>query len=281
MDQENQPVNFLSIDVEDWFHVTNYAGVIPRSDWEHLEDRLPISLSKVLDIIDDYDVRATFFVLGWVAERNPELVRIIVDRGHEVASHGYEHGLLYDLGPDRFKQDLLRGLELVSAITGSEIIGYRAPSFTVTRDTEWVYSLLSEAGIRYDSSVYPLKRRRCGIPDAPLVPYDVDTPSGSVREFPIATLEIGGFRFPVGGGGYFRLFPYWVTSKAIKTLNRKGIPAVFYLHPWELDPDQPVPAGVPWRHRWKHRVNMKRTEYKFRRLCEEFEFQPLYRGMDK
>ncbi len=279
MDQENQLVNFLSIDVEDWFHVTNYAGVIQRSDWEQLEDRLLISLRKVLDILDDCDVKATFFVLGWIAERNPELVRSIVHRGHEVASHGYEHGLLYDLGPEGFKKDLLRGLELVSSVTGTDILGYRAPSFTVTRDTEWVYSILSEVGIRYDSSVYPLKRRRCGIPDAPLTPYDVDTPTGSVREFPIATLEIGGFRFPVGGGGYFRLFPYWVTSRAIKTLNRKGMPAVFYLHPWELDPDQPVPTGVPWRQRWKHRVNMKHTENKFRRLCDEFEFQPLCQGL--
>jgi polysaccharide deacetylase family protein (PEP-CTERM system associated) len=150
----------------------------------------------------------------------------------------------------------------------------------MTRDTEWAYSILSEAGIRYDSSVYPLKRRRCGIPDAPLTPYDVDTPSGVVREFPIATLDMGRFRIPVGGGGYFRLFPYSVTSMAVKRLNRKGIPAVFYLHPWELDPDQPVPRGVLWRQRWKHRVNLKHTEHKFRRLCEEFAFQPLCQGLN-
>jgi polysaccharide deacetylase family protein (PEP-CTERM system associated) len=280
MNQKSQPVNFLSIDVEDWFHVTNYAEAISRTNWERSENRISFSLNKVLDILDYYDVRATFFVLGWVAERHPEMIKGIIDRGHEVASHGYEHGLLYNLEPGGFREDLSRGLEIVSSITGSEILGYRAPSFTVTRDTEWAYSILSKAGIRYDSSVYPLKRKRCGIPDAPLIPYDIDTPSGVIREFPIATLEVGGLRFPMGGGGYFRLFPYSVTSMAIKRLNRKGIPAVFYLHPWELDPDQPVPAGVPWRQQWKHRVNLKQTEHKFRRLCEEFAFQPLYMGLN-
>lgn len=280
MAQKSQLINFLSIDVEDWFHVTNYAGVISKRTWDQSEDRLSYSLNKVLDILNEFDVKATFFVLGWVAERNSELIKGIVDRGHEVASHGYEHGLLYDLGIDGFKRDLSRGLEVINALTESAVIGYRAPSFTMTRATEWAYSILSEAGIRYDSSVYPLKRRRCGIPDAPLVPYDVDTSSGVIREFPIATLEVGWLRIPVGGGGYFRLFPYSVTSMAIKRLNRKGIPAVFYLHPWELDPDQPIPAGVSWGQRWKHRVNLKCTEYKLRRLCEEFAFQPLCMGLN-
>lgn len=272
-------MNFLSIDVEDWFHVANYADVISKSEWKTMENRLPKTIYKILDILDDYQVKATFFILGWVAERQRDLVRAIVEKGHEIGSHGYGHDLLYQLGPEKFQEDLLRGLEVLAPVMQDKVLGYRAPSFTLTSQTRWVYSILAKAGIRYDSSVYPLRRRRCGIPDAPMVPHDVDTSFGSIREFPIATGAILGRRIPIGGGGYFRLYPYWVTASMIRRLNRQGIPAVFYIHPWEFDPDQPVPLGAAWNQRWKHRINLKNTEKKFRRLLNDFQFQPLFKGL--
>jgi polysaccharide deacetylase family protein (PEP-CTERM system associated) len=273
-------INYLTIDVEDWFHVTNYAGVISQSQWDRMEQRLPSSLGRVLDVLDDCRVNATFFILGWVAEHHPDLVQVIADRGHEVACHGYSHELVYNLGPEGFREDLGRALALLGGAISSAVIGYRAPSFTITAQTTWAYPILAEMGFRYDSSVFPIRRKCYGIPDAPMCPYDVETPITRIREFPLATWEVMGFRVPVGGGGYFRLYPYWLTAAGVRHLNHRGYPAVMYIHPWELDPEQPIPPGSTWRSRCKHRINLKSTERKLRRLCEEFQFRPLRVGLD-
>jgi polysaccharide deacetylase family protein (PEP-CTERM system associated) len=272
-------MNFLTIDTEDWFHVSNYSEAIPRAHWERMEPRLPRNLNLILDILNQAQVKATFFVLGWIAERHPELVKEIAAQGHEIASHGYQHDLIYDLGPNGFRQDLQKSINLLNAITGSSVLGYRAPSFSITSECQWVFTILVEAGLKYDSSVYPLRRHRGGIPNTPNHPYQIDTSIGPIQEFPLSTLDIGLKRIPVGGGGFFRLYPYWLTAMGIRQLNRQGIPAVVYLHPWEFDPEQPYPEGSSWRQRWKHRVNLRRTEPRFRRLLQEFQFQPLYKGL--
>jgi len=273
------PINYLTIDLEDWFQVSNYAEAIPRAHWERMESRLPHSIKIILDILNHFQVKATFFILGWVAERHPELITQIASEGHEIASHGYQHDLLYDLGPNGFRQDLQKSINILNSITGLPVLGYRAPSFSVTSECQWMFTSLAEAGLKYDSSVFPLQRQRGGMPNTPQHPYYIDTSLGPIQEFPVATLRIGPMYIPIGGGGFFRLYPYWLTAWGIRKLNHQGIPAVVYLHPWEFDPEQPYPEGSSWWQRWKHRVNLHHTQPRFQRLLQEFHFQPLCKGL--
>jgi len=229
----------------------------------------------VLDLLAASSTRATFFVLGWVAERHPGLVRRIADAGHEIASHGYAHRLVYDLTPAEFREDLRRASTAIGAAAGVTVCGYRAPSFSITRRSLWALDVLIEEGYTYDSSVFPIYRDRYGLPGAPRFAHEIVRPAGSLIEIPPSTIRIGGVTLPVAGGGYFRLYPYALTRRAIASLNtRVHRPAVVYLHPWELDPAQPRLRGSAVS-RFRHYVNLDRTERRLRRMLSEFSFGPL------
>jgi polysaccharide deacetylase family protein (PEP-CTERM system associated) len=267
--------NALTFDVEEYFHAEAFSGILRPEEWPGLESRVVDSTGRVLDVLDRRAVRATFFVLGWVAERQPRLVREIAEAGHEVACHGHAHRMISRLSREEFAEDVRRAKAVLEDLTGQPVIGYRAPTFSVMRDTLWSLDVLREAGFRYDSSIFPILHDRYGIPDAPRAPYRISAGTGgALAEFPPSTASILGRRVPVAGGGYFRLFPYAVTRAAIRRINnRDGHPAMVYLHPWELDPDQPrLPVGPLARLR--HLINVTRTEARLDRLLADFEFAP-------
>ncbi len=268
-------LNALTIDVEDYFHVTAFEKYVDRASWDSCPLRVVANTKRILDLLDEYSIKATFFVLGWVAEKCPTLVREIHQRGHEVACHGYEHELVYRIGPDRFRQDIRKGRDILEEITSDKIHGYRAPSYSVTKDSLWAFDILIEEGFTYDSSIFPVLHDIYGIPGARRFPYEVMTDNGTIREFPLSTIEIAGYRLPVAGGGYLRLYPLWLTQKAIYHINNKEKqPAIVYFHPWEIDPDQPrIKAGM--KSRFRHYLNLGKTEVKIRELLSSSEFAPI------
>jgi polysaccharide deacetylase family protein (PEP-CTERM system associated) len=281
MPQNRTLLNALSLDVEEWFQVHNLAGAVARGDWEKLPSRVVESTRSFLDLIEARDARATFFVLGWVAERAPRLVEEIARRGHEVASHGYGHRLLTETEPAAFEADLERTERILTEITGARPIGYRAPSFTVTARSLWALDILHRRGYRYDSSVFPIRRRRYGIPAAPRRPHVARrTGDRLLWSFPMLTRRVFGRNLPLAGGGYLRLFPAAWIGGAVRAMNRAGWPAMVYLHPWELDPGQPCPAGLELRRRFLHRVNLKRTRGKLERLLASFRFTTVHEALD-
>jgi polysaccharide deacetylase family protein (PEP-CTERM system associated) len=268
-------VNAMTIDVEDYFHVSAFDGVVPRSQWETLESRVCANTDRLIDILDDAGVRGTFFVLGWVAERYPQLVKRIAGSGHEVASHGYAHRLVYDQSPYAFRRDVRRAKQILEGITGTRVDGFRAPSYSITPRSLWALDILIEEGYRYDASIFPIHHDRYGIPvSAPHV-YRIEREAGALVEVPASTLRVGGMNLPVGGGGYFRILPYewtrWGMTRINETLRR---PAIFYLHPWELDPEQPrLNGGL--LSRFRHYRNLGLTEPRLRRLLKDFSFGPV------
>jgi polysaccharide deacetylase family protein (PEP-CTERM system associated) len=267
--------NALTFDVEEYFHAEAFARAVRPEEWPSLQSRVVDTTERILDLLDYADVRATFFVLGWVAERHPELVREIAARRHEVACHGYGHRMIQQLGRQEFAEDVRRAKKILEDVAGTAVIGYRAATFSVVRETLWSLEVLSEAGFRYDSSVFPIVHDRYGIPDAPRFPYRIAVGGSSeIAEFPLSTLALLRYRLPVAGGGYFRLFPYRLTRWAIRHINRgEGQPAIVYLHPWELDAHQPrLPAA--WLSQLRHSVNTRTTEDKLRRLLRDFRFAP-------
>ena len=268
-------MNALTVDVEDWFQVSNFDAIVDRSRWDEYPSRVEANTRRLLDLFDEFSVRGTFFTLGWIADRFPHLVREIADRGHAVESHGVGHDLVYDLGPDRFAADLDRSIELISEATGRRPVGYRAPSFSIDHRAPWAFDLLVERGFTYDSSVYPVVHPRYGVPGFSRVPRRVRTPSGrEIREFPLTTLRWGGRNFGASGGGYLRILPLAVLETAFRRMNAAGQPAVLYLHPWEIDPEQPRlrPKGLG---RFTHYTNLHRTEGRLRRLLGRFPFGPM------
>lgn len=269
-------VNAMTVDVEDYFHVSNFADAIRPEDWPRFESRVEANTQKVLEVLAAHDVAATFFVLGWVAERYPGLVQAIRAAGHEVACHGYAHKLVYQSSPQEFRTDVRRAKKLLEDVTGTAVIGYRAPSFSVVRSSLWALDILAEEGFRYDSSIFPIRHDRYGIPDADRFPHRCRTSNGhGLAEFPISTFRILGQNLPVGGGGYFRLLPCTLTRWAIHRLNTsERKPAVLYIHPWELDPTQPRVSGSP-ASRFRHYVNLHTTEGKLHRLLRAFSFKGL------
>jgi polysaccharide deacetylase family protein (PEP-CTERM system associated) len=266
----NSVINALTIDFEDW-----YQGLeIPHTEWSQYEDRVRFAGHRVLDILAEANTRATFFILGYVAERHPEIVREIVGAGHEVGTHGYSHSLIYRQTRDLFREEMTRAIRYLEDLTGQPVLGHRAPFFSITRDSLWALETLGELGIRYDSSIFPVLNYRYGIENAPRWPYRIDTPSNSLMEFPISTWKILGRNLPIAGGAYFRIYPYALTRRAFKSLNGDGHPAVFYLHPWEVDPDHPrIP--LPRRISMTHYVNLGKTEKRLRRLLNDFSFAPM------
>ncbi len=268
-------VNAMSVDVEEYFHASALAPVAPRAAWETLPSRVEPTTRQLLDAFAARDVRATFFVLGWVADRHPDLVRAIAAAGHEVASHGYWHEIVYSLTPDAFRDDVRRSKQVLEDLTGREVAGYRAPSFSITRQSLWALDVLVEEGYRYDASVFPVRHDRYGIPDAPRHAYALDRAAGPLAEVPPSTIRLLGQNLAVAGGGYFRLLPYGWTRAGIARLNRQERrPAIFYLHPWEVDTRQPrLPVGMATRLR--HYGNLSRTAGRLERLLGSFAFAPV------
>ncbi|HLK17570.1 MAG TPA: XrtA system polysaccharide deacetylase [Bryobacteraceae bacterium] len=264
--------SIISVDVEDYFHVEAFAGAIPRTSWDDYQCRVVHNTERILDLLDDSHTTATFFILGWVAERYPKLVREIAERGHEPACHSYWHRLIYKLTPDEFRADTLEAKNAIEQAAGVAIYGYRAPSFSITGRSAWALDMLAELGFRYDSSVFPIKHDVYGVPSAPRGPFRVETPFGPIIEFPMATFRFSaGPNLPVAGGGYLRMLPYWYTKAGVARAWREGLPVVSYIHPWELDPEQPRLAG-PLRSRLRHYTNLHHTEPRLRKLLALGEF---------
>jgi polysaccharide deacetylase family protein (PEP-CTERM system associated) len=265
----------MTVDVEDYFQVSAFDNVVPRASWERLESRVCANTERLLQIFDDHDIKATFFVLGWVAERFPCLVERISSGGHEVASHGYGHRLIYDQTPRAFRDDVRRAKALLESASGISVTGYRAPSFSVTLRSLWALDILIEEGYRYDASIFPIRHDRYGIPDSPRHPHIFHRAAGALLEAPASTTVIGGLNLPVAGGGYFRILPYQWTRWGIDRINRvEGRPAIFYLHPWEVDPDQPrLPASV--LSRFRHYRNLAKTGARLQRLLGDFLWGPM------
>jgi polysaccharide deacetylase family protein (PEP-CTERM system associated) len=263
------------VDLEEYFQVSNLAGVVDRADWDGMASRVSDSTRRLLDLFDRTSSRATFFVLGWVAERNAKLVREIADRGHEVACHGYAHDLVYDLGPKRFREDLRRARAAVEDATGIVMHGYRAPSYSITRASLWALRILVEEGFRFDSSIFPIRHPRYGIPDFVRHPVRLDLGGGAqITEFPLTTLRIGPMNFPLAGGAYLRFLPASLFRLGFDRIVRAGEPTVLYLHPWEIDPDQPR-QRVSLKVRVNHYFNLHRVEGRLQRLLERHRFAPL------
>lgn len=268
-------VNAMSIDVEDYFHVSVFDGILPRAHWERMESRVVVNTTRLLDLFDEFSIRSTFFVLGWVAERHPELVRALACRGHEIASHGYAHRLVYDQTPTAFRADVRRAKQLLEDASGRRVIGYRAPSYSITPRSLWALDVLLEEGYEYDSSIFPIRHDRYGIPLSGRRPYAIERSAGTLVEVPGSTTRLGPLNLPVAGGGYFRILPYWWTRWGIDRVNRReGRPVVFYLHPWEIDPEQPrLRAGSLGQFR--HYRNLRQTESRLRQLLTDFRFEAV------
>jgi polysaccharide deacetylase family protein (PEP-CTERM system associated) len=268
-------VNAMTVDVEDYFHVSAFDGVVRRDRWDAYERRVTANTMRLLAAFDQAGVRATFFVLGWVAEREPSLVRAIVAEGHELASHGYAHRLIYEQERAAFREDVRHAKAVLEQIGGVAVRGYRAPSFSITPRSRWALEILIEEGYAYDASIFPIRHDRYGMPGAPRHPYVERAGGRSIAEAPATTVAFGPMTLPAAGGGYFRLFPYAFTRWAIRRVNEQDqVPAIFYLHPWEVDPSQPrINAGRI--SRFRHYTNIRRTEPRLRRLLNDFAFAPL------
>lgn len=267
--------NILTIDVEDYFQVENFKSSIQFSDWPNFESRIEKNTEKVLGILDETGVKVTFFILGWTAEKFPELVKKIHRSGHEIASHGYAHELIYNQSKEDFRSDLRKGKKILEDIIQEPVFGYRAPSFSITKRSRWALDILIEDGFAYDSSVFPIHHDHGGLPDADREPHRISSASGSMWEFPISTMRLFGQNIPFSGGGYLRLLPYAFLKYGIRKVNAAGIPAVVYLHPWELDPGQPRIASAGRLGAFRHYVHLSSTEGKLKRLLSDFEFSSV------
>ena len=284
-------LNALTIDVEDYFQVSAFEKVSPVSEWDSFQLRVQSNTEKILDSLSEKGLVATFFVLGWVAQRCPELIKKIAAQGHEIASHGFGHRRIGELSRIEFREDILSSKKLLEDLSGQEVIGYRAPSYSITAQTNWAFGELVDAGYHYDSSVFPIRHDFYGLADWPRLPFFVEKTQGGgwqprvdsengdsqqIFEIPITTIEIKGKNFPIAGGGYFRLFPYAFTRWGLRRINRKDAsPFVFYLHPWEFDPEQPRFSSAGLKSRFRHYINLQRTEPRFLQLIDDFRFGPL------
>lgn len=262
--------NALTCDVEDYFQVSAFAGVIERGHWAEMECRVERNVECVLGILDGASIKATFFVLGWIAQRYPDLVRRIAAGGHEVASHGYAHLRASEQDMEQFDNDIRSSKALLEDLCGQRVLGYRAPSFSIGARNLWALEVLANAGYRYSSSIYPIAHDHYGMPEAPRFPFRPHGTDG-LLEVPVSTVRIAGRNLPAGGGGYFRLLPYRTSRWLLARVNRSDrMPAVFYFHPWELDPGQPRLAGTGLKTRFRHYVNLHRTEDRLRALARDF-----------
>ncbi|MDX5388116.1 MAG: DUF3473 domain-containing protein, partial [Marinobacter sp.] len=263
--------------VEDYFQVAALAEAVKYDDWSSMEYRVEANTDRILRLFETAGVKATFFTLGWVAERSPNLVKRIADAGHEVASHGYSHQLIYNQTPDVFQEETIRSKAILEDILGEPVTGYRAASYSITNQSRWALDILAEQGFTWDSSIFPVHHDRYGMPGTPRWPHRLMTDKGyELAEFPLSTLKLPGYTLPIAGGGYFRLFPYWFSKFGLGSINRQGKPFVFYLHPWEVDPGQPR-LDVKWFSRFRHYNNLDVCEQRLEKLLRHFRFTTMSR----
>ena len=261
-------VNALTVDVEDYFQVSAFESHVDRGDWDTMPRRVESNIDAILELFAAHGARATFFTLGWVAERHPAMVRRIVAAGHELASHGFAHGRAHDQQPDEFLDDIRRAKSLLEDLSGHEVRGYRAPSFSVGPRNPWAFDCIAKAGYRYSSSVYPIRHDHYGAPESPRFPYETRP---GLMELPVSTVRVMNTNLPAGGGGYFRLLPYAVSRWSVSRINKVDRrPAMFYFHPWEIDHGQPRVNGIPVKTRFRHYVNLDRTRARLVRLLKDF-----------
>ena len=270
MEMRSRPVNAMTVDVEDYFQVSAFEPYIARDDWDRLPCRVEGNTQRVMDLFAREDVKATFFTLGWIAERYPRLVRTIVDAGHELACHGYAHVRATEQTPAQFREDVLRSKGLLEDIGGVAIKGYRAASYSIGAENLWALEILEEAGFVYSSSIYPVRHDLYGMPEAPRFCFHPENAPG-LLEIPVTTVAIAGRKLPCGGGGYFRLLPYFVSKWGIRRVNQSdGRAGVFYFHPWEIDPDQPRQRHISLKTRIRHYLNLSHMERRLERLLKDF-----------
>ncbi|CAN5394796.1 DUF3473 domain-containing protein [soil metagenome] len=260
--------NALTIDVEDYFQVSAFAPYIERGDWDQRECRIERNVARILDLLDTHSTKATFFTLGWIAERYPQVIRDIVARGHELASHGYGHQRASELTPEAFLHDIRSAKKILEDLSGVEVRGYRAPSFSIGTGNLWAFDCLRDAGYRYSSSIYPIQHDHYGMPDAPRFAHEVRE---GLLEIPVTTMRLLNKNFPSSGGGYFRLFPYGLSRWMLRQVNSGDQQAaIFYFHPWEIDAEQPRVAGISRKTRFRHYVNIPRMESRLGQLLADF-----------
>jgi polysaccharide deacetylase family protein (PEP-CTERM system associated) len=264
----NNNVNIVSVDVEDYFHAEVFSEVVERSRWDSYTSRVEVNTRRLLELLATFDVHGTFFILGWVAERFPSLVREIAANGHELACHSYWHRLIYKLSPRDFRDDTLRAKNVIEQISGQAVNGYRAPTYSIVDDSVWALEILAELGFSYDSSIYPIRHDRYGMPWTPRMPFRFETPCGPITEFPITTFRLRGQNMPVGGGGYLRLLPMLYTQLGLKQVRKEGLPIVIYIHPWEIDPEQPR-LPIKLTSRLRHYTNLARMYERFTNVLQE------------
>lgn len=279
LNSDNDIKNYLTIDVEDYFQVSAFDNIVKFKDWGSYESRIVNSTMKILDLLNNNGkFKATFFILGWLAERYGKLVKEIDANGHEIGCHSYQHKLVYKMQPDEFRYDTVKSKKILEDIIGKEVIGYRAPSYSITKKSLWALEILNEVGFKYDSSVFPIRHDRYGIPNTPRFRYKI--PQCNLIEYPISTSMLFGIKIPISGGGYFRLFPYSVSKRALKHINvKEEKPFVFYLHPWEIDPQQPRIDGTKFFSQFRHYINLKKTNERFIRLLHDFKFTHISNGL--
>lgn len=273
--------NALTIDLEDYYHVSAFSEQIPVDQWSSAASRIERNTELLLDLLDSAGCKATFFTLGWVAEQHPQVVRQVAERGHEIACHSLRHRTVYKMTREEFRDDTLSAKSLLEDCSGTRVVGYRAPSFSITEKSLWALEVLAELGFTFDSSIFPVAHPNYGIPNFARDPRRVQTPSGPIVEFPMTILEFAGFRSPFGGGAYLRFLPYWYTRWGVRFLNStEGRPVCVYLHPWELDPDQPRMSGR-LTSRIRHYIGLRKTPAKFAQLIHDFEFGTLGSMVDR
>ncbi|MFZ1006385.1 MAG: XrtA system polysaccharide deacetylase [Candidatus Sulfotelmatobacter sp.] len=267
--------NALTVDLEDYYHVSAFNHVVSQDQWGSLEQRVERNTDLLIQWFKDAGCKATFFTLGWVVEKNPQIIQRLAKEGHEIACHSLRHRTVYEMTPLEFREDTRRAKELLEDVSGKRVLGYRAPSFSITERSLWAFEILADLGFRYDSSIFPVRHVNYGIPTIPRSSFVVNTSRGPIVEFPMTTLEFAGTRSPLAGGAYLRLLPYWYTRWGIRYLNRyEGRPVCVYMHPWEIDPSQPrLKAGLTARLR--HRLGLTGVEKKLRNLLRDFEFCTL------
>jgi len=272
--------NALTVDVEDYYMVSAFSDIVKFEDWHKYESRVEKNTCKILELFEEQNVKATFFVLGWIARRYPNLVREIHTMGHEIACHGYNHRLIYHLTPDQFREDVHTAKGILEDITRTQIIGYRAASYSIVKRTLWALDILIEEGFLYDSSIFPILHDRYGLPEAQRFPHVIQRENGKIKEFPPSTYKILGQNIPIAGGGYLRLFPLYITKSLIKRINVKDSqPVTIYLHPWEVDADQPRLNGC-LKSKLRHYINLGSTFPKLKSFLGEFRFRPLADFLD-
>jgi polysaccharide deacetylase family protein (PEP-CTERM system associated) len=270
--------NLITIDVEEWFHTTALDPYVGMAAWDSQTSGVVPNVRRLLEIFERHQTQATFFVLGWVAERYPNLVKEIAAHGHEIASHGYRHRLIYELSRATFRDYVHKSKDLLENLTGQPVLGYRATSFSIVDDTLWALDIIKEAGFIYDSSIFPIKHDIYGISGFPRFPFNF---KNGLIEIPPSTMRIAGKNIPIAGGGYFRLFPYWITKNGLQSLNRAGYPAMVYLHPWELDPHCPRIKKADLRTRFRQYINLNATAKRLEKLLSDFNFLPIIQYVDK